>query len=267
MGYRYTLFIRIYIYLIKLFTDSGKPSYFFTLKELISKNHNLFNRGDLFGIYASLHGYAHYRILYGDINFEKERYEITKAVIEHNAYSYSGMEFLPLVLFRNIILLSFDFNETDYAENFVKKYSDMLSPEYRSGMRLYGQAFVDFSRGNFQNTLKNINKVQNEILVIKYDVKNLSLMCYFELGWIDNANENIDSYRHLLANENQLTHERKEWYYNFLNSVNKLIKLKENKEKDTGYAINTLKKELEANQNMVFRPWIEKKVNEILLNK
>lgn len=92
-------------------------------------------------------------------------------------------------------------------------------------------------------------------------------MCYFELGWIDNAIENIDSYRHLLANENQLTQERKEWYFNFLNSVNKLIKLKENKEKDTGYEINTLKKELEANQNMVFRPWIEMKVNEILLNK
>ncbi len=131
----------------------------------------------------------------------------------------------------------------------------------RSSISCSALAFYYFSLEKFERSLEYINKIKLDYFIYKYDVKNLMLKLYFELGYDEEAISMIHSYRELLRKDVFLTDSRKLRNRNFIKYLRKLIILKiDNNIKD----IENIKIDLQNINEIRYKRWLISKVDEIV---
>lgn len=94
----------------------------------------------------------------------------------------------------------------------------------------------------------------------KFDVKNLMLKIYYELGLYSQAYSLIDAYKHFLDDNKEHSKIHNENYRNFLTLYSKLLKMKES---GNFSELPQLLKQIRNTQSLASRIWILEKIDEI----
>ncbi|MEO8210131.1 MAG: hypothetical protein ABI840_06190 [bacterium] len=190
--------------------------------------------------------------------FDKERFDVYDFILANEYYRASLTEYIPVELYRTILLLSLKLKKYKWSFEFIKKYRKKIHPDRRDNMYHFSCAEYYFSRGRYTEAMKSFHMVKLDHFMLKVDLKDHMLMTYYELGLYENALLLIDTYRHFLSNDNTLSAFEKKRCKNFIKVINLLIKHRTSENPGIKFLIeNELKNELS------FKDWVEEKLLEM----
>jgi hypothetical protein len=147
--------------------------------KLFDENIGNFQRDEQFYFYSKLESYLRNK---GTMKFKRMSFDIYKKMLKNNLCNYKEGEYFNLIMFKNIIEISLILKEYDWLKIFINKNINKLHPDNRQNMLNYYRGQFEFNKGNFERSLHYISKVQSDIIDLKWDMRYLVLLIYYELN-------------------------------------------------------------------------------------
>ncbi len=202
--------------------------------------------------------YCHKRVMKGDEEFRKEQFEITKQVLDKDLIPAG---FIEPYFFTNTVRNASGLNEFEWSESFIERYKNMLNPDISREIIDYSFAMIESGRGNFELSLNHLSKINIERSNMKIEIKNLLIIIYYELKYLEELVSLIDTYKHFLQREKSITEKIRKLNSLFLKFVSDLVKIYHNGKYDDA---KILKKEIDKASYFNLKDWLSKKADELI---
>jgi len=188
--------------------------------------------------------------------FENELFEIYKVIIENRYFETESNKYIPVDLFRNIVIQAIRMKEHSWLEEFITEYGRMLHPERRKDVMNYCYAILYFERGAYEQSLKWLVSIKSEEFVFHLDLRNLFFRNYYELGQFDVALSYVNSTRKFLAENKMVSDENRIWHENFYKYALKLLHYQNTKTKTDPGVLN---RTISRNKKITSKQWLLEK--------
>jgi hypothetical protein len=248
----------VYYYMYKAYLFTNDDKYFFKLKECIEKHFYRFNREEKFNLLIIMESICSNKIGYGKTDFYNYLMEIYELMISESIWGHSKTSYIQINLFRNIFYTAVILERFDWATDFVDTYKNRLIPEQRENMVSFSNALILFEKREFENALIQINKVNYNFFVFKFDARVLLLKIYFELNLQEQVYSMIDSFSHFLSNNKNILKHDKERFGKFLKYMKLIMKIKT---ASNGNDYKSLELQLKNDTSVIAKKWIQEKLN------
>jgi hypothetical protein len=259
---KYSEISLIYYYMYKAYiTSDENDEYYFKLKSAVENNFNRFDREEKFNLLIILESICNNKLSRGHSVFYRHLMDIYELMLSHSILGHSEESYIQINLFRNIFFTAVVLKKFDWAEKFVKAYTNRLIPEHRENMIRYSKALLYFENQKYEEALAEITKVNYEFFVFKLDVRVLLLKLYFELNSFEQAYSLIDSFSHFLSNNKDLLSRDKHRFDNFLKYFRQLLKCCNDKNTESAFF---LKKNINEDAAVIGRRWLLEKVSVLI---
>ena len=177
----------------------------------------------------------------------------------------------PSLTFLNIVITGSSLKEFDRTNNFIVEYSPLLKDGDSTYLRLYAVANLNFHKGAYKEAVAVINANKFSETIIETQAKILLLRAYLELSLIDTAytsifNSQLKNYEKYLSRIDELDATKIKGFVNFIRILKKYNKVRL-KSSITLKAINELKELLNTLSPINFKPWLQKKIDDMEIGK
>jgi len=217
--------VLLHLYELLLLKENDEK-YYYKTKAILKKEINNIRKGIEYSTISILFNYALEQYYEGKSKFLEEMFELNKMITEYKLYTPVEGGFFNEVKFKNAVEVGIQLKKYDWTGNFIKVYKNLLPPDEKIIAGNYGYAQLNFVQKKYKKSLELINIGNIPNVKYKVSIKNLTLKLYYELGWITEASDLIDSARHFLSNDKVLPEHSKQMSMNFLKFYNRLLKLK-----------------------------------------
>lgn len=225
-SYKNSEIAELFIANIKLLIDYKNEEYFTKFRELLTNNFSRLSRWGQYNMYLCLENACVRLQTVNETKYRAAQLEIYKEQLERGVYNSAEGGPIAPDMFRNIVINALRLEEYEWVEEFISTYIKNLQPEYRDNMYNFSMSLLSFEKGRFEHSLSFISNVRFDSIVLKFDVKILTLMVYFELGYFEAAISMMDSFRHFILETPYISGYIKEIHTNFIKYLNELIKMK-----------------------------------------
>lgn len=144
-------------------------------------------------------------------------------------------------------------HEYEWIEDAIYKYINRVSEKSRDEYYNFCMAKIIQAKGDNKKALDMLNKVNLDTGPLKTMARNILMKIYFELGYYEQAKTAIDTYRHFLGRDEELSEAYKESVYSFLKLYNKLIDIKISN--DNG-KFKDLEYDIMSADNIILKQWL-----------
>ncbi len=237
--------------LLEALTDEKNDMKYDTLREAYGSYNDSLSIDETCHFLHYLESCCLMRNKFNTAKFRQEIFFVYEQMLEKNAYAFQS-ETMTAQRFKNILIAAVNMGNIGWAEKFIAEYSPKVQSEYSESMYYYGNALLKFLKRDFEGSLSDLNKVKYDYIILKMDIKSWSLKNYVELGYIEQAESFIDSYRHFLNKNSMITPFMKERHLNFLKYTGDVLR------KMNGKLVNPgdVKIEAEICENLLHKEWI-----------
>lgn len=253
--------LKMHLYEIMLHREKS-DEYFYLLKEILIGDNNEITRNNRFTLNTILQQYCIKRMGEGANNFLQERFELYNVSLEKKFYRLDSQIYFDQLLFGNISLVAIKLNKFDWAENFIYKYGTELPPENGDIILAYSKSRLNFAKKNYSVALDELNSLNTLLNVpLKIAIRNLLLMIYFELGYLELAEDLFESYKKfLMKNKEHFSDDRFDRQINFMKYYSRLLNLKF---KPTQNKLDGLILDIKRNPSKIEGDWLLDKALEL----
>lgn len=257
--YQDTPLVSLY-YKMLMLLNTGEEKYYFELLEARNKYEGKLDKINDYNAAIVLMQYCHKRVQKGDAEFRRHQFDITKMLLKNDLIPEG---YLEPYFFTNIVRNASNIKEFKWLEEFIKEYKNKLNPEFTDETVKYSLAMVEFSKGSYEKALSLFSAIKIERSNMKIDIKNMLIMIYYELGYTEELFSLIDSYKHFLGRDKDITKNSKEKNTIFLKYVSDIVKINLSKNKEDALF---LKKEIESAPYINMKDWLMGKINLLCSN-
>jgi len=247
-------------YNMLMLMNTGAEKYFFELQKDWNKFEAQLSDLEQHNIYVALGEYCIKRIRKGDVVFRKQQFDITKTFLKKNLLP-KETGYMEPYFFTSIVRNASNLKEFKWTDDFIKSYKNKLDPELVEEITHYSLAIVEFDKGNYEKSLKHLSTINPESLNMKLNVKNLTILNYYELSYDEELISSIDAYKHFLNRDKDAGKRLKQRDTNFIKFVSALVKIKHNEKNESALK---LKKEIEKSPYFDTKGWLIKKADELI---
>ena len=249
--------ISLYYSMFKALANNDEIKYYKNFKRSLEENGHILSKNEKRNLYTCLENSL--------INYRGREF-IDKISQYHEIHK--KMDSLDLILYEKTlgakdyagaIRYAAIMKDVQFVEKFIKKYLPIITKEQRDSMNKYSLAFLHFAKNEYEKALEYAVKTNIDFLGIKYAIKNLQLMLFYELNDIESFLYTSDSFRHFLTNNKSISERIKYRYIKFIKYMNDLFRLKENYSQ---YELNTLKAEIKLD-HAATQHWLLEKAEEL----
>jgi len=213
-----------YNYMADISHDNS--GYFFKLKKLFEKYESRMIPNLMKIFVVSLSNICLKNITCGLDEFYTEFENIYTDTLKNKLYTISDTNnYFNKRLFRAIINTSVYLNKIGWAEEFLKKYINIVDPQFKEQLMHYGNANIEFARKNYDKALYHATKIEQKQIIYKIDTKNLISRIYFETNSLEPLGSMLDSYKHLIKNSNLQDKIYETSHINFIKIIQGIIKI------------------------------------------
>jgi hypothetical protein len=218
--------ISLYYSMFKALTNNDDIKYYRDFKQTLEENGNILSQNEKRNLYTCL----------GNSLINYRGCEFIDKISEYHQIN-TKMDSLDLILYgttlgakdyASAIRYAAIMKDVQFIEKFMKRYLPILPKEQRDGMKKYSMAFLHFSKNEFEKALEYVVKTNIDFSGIKYALKNLQLMLFYELGDFESFYYTSDSFKHFLTNNKSISDRISYRYIKFIKYVDDLLKLREN---------------------------------------
>ena len=217
-----------YKLLVLLASERDEASYF-SLKEHYLANFETLSYEDAYYANMYLVGYATDRYnIDGDRRFISECSEL----LEHS-YRYNRVTLGELLYpnFINYVKVFTRAGKTGLAREFIKDYRERLPENVKESCVSFSEAYIFQHEGKFAEALALASRVSFPWVIMKIQVKLLQIQLNFRLGFLEEARNNIETFRKFLKKEENISSDYKTSMLGFLKCTVSLINLHEQTDK------------------------------------
>lgn len=256
-AFKKTSSTEILYYCIILSTEGRNDDTFFKLKELLEKNHKIFDKAELFGFYISLHNYIYERSLDPKNEIGEVEFEIAEKMLELGLITENGK--MTSEWFVNTFVKAIRASKLKFAEKFIEEYNQMLPDTERENVVNTSYAELEFTRKNYRKALGFLAKVKFNNTWEKLRVNHMYVKIHYEMNNPELFYYITDSFKHFLKNEPSLNEYIKKTFGSFVNHTIKVFKIRSGEDKTPKLY---LKKEI-LNSQISGNKWLLEKLSEL----
>jgi hypothetical protein len=215
--------ISAYYYLL-MSEKKSRSGYFTKALKILT---DMSNDGDprfLYYLWVNLANNLAFRFHEGDKSAQRELFELNKLIIGKGICHPERKNKIYAVNFNTIYNIAASEKEYEWAYEFVNQHYILLEQDFREDMRNRCLADLSFRSKDFEatiNHLSNIKKIPDPHM--KIYVKMLTVMSYYELGYLESSLSVLDAFKHLLKNEKRLQEVIRKKYEKFIRGFTLLV--------------------------------------------
>lgn len=251
--------ILLHYYLVKINLNNTDSDFYYLLRDLFYELLPELDREERHFVFRYLINFCVQN--FKKIEFKKEALNVSKKMLENNAYSNLESEYMEVLTYRNIVFFCITERDSGYLEKFIEQYSNALHPDISDDLKNFSYAQLFYIKKEFEKSLESCSKINHEFFLFKSDLKNLMLIIYYELNYYEPAFSMVDSYRHFLSNSKEITAVYKRDYYNYLNFYFELLKIKSQQSNEKP---SFVKNKISNETNLVCKKWLLTKADELI---
>jgi hypothetical protein len=251
---------KTYGYLLKLYGNYDNEEYYTNYKDMVFKYSDQMQK-DEFAFHV--HKLISYCILKIENNSSVNKYSseiisLYDVFLNHRLFVRENNKYLSREIFRSIVLNTSRYGKTEWLIEFLNKAGDYLNPSEVENLSHYGYMYAYFYSNNFEKALHHANKIKLDYFIYKFDVKDLLLRIFYELGYTEETLNQIRSFLQFVRTEKISGAEWKRRYINFALYLEKIVKYRagDRKRIDIGFLENKLMK----SDNVYYREWLIEKI-------
>lgn len=259
----------LYYNLLATFQNIENKQSYLNYRDLLSKCFSKLSKDELAYHYSMMISYCviHNPLSENKIYYDNELFNIYKIFLKQKMFINKKSSYMNEELFRNILVLGLRLKKFDWVINFIEEYSEYLHPSKKANIMNFSLAEYYYHLGSNCNSVEMLNKalnylseIQAELFMLKYDIKILYLMLYYDLGCYDNLFCQIKNYRQFLCRNNLVPIEKKKKLNKFINVLEKLVFLKQG---DPKIEVDSLIFESDKLKNFNYQEWILNKIRSV----
>lgn len=248
--------IQVYLLIIKTLQFPEQADNYFALEALLLKNIQLFSLKELYEIYQYLQNYCIKKINLGDVTYQRKLFENYQTQINNDILIFSGT--ISQWDYKNIVTIALRLQEYEWAESFILTYKEHLAPSQKENAFFYNYANVLFRKGQYDKSLKMLQKVNMTDVYYKLDTRSMLLKTYYELNEIETLIYHAQAFKKFLRRDQIISAYQKEIYTNMITYVMKMQKAKGIKSK-----IKLIKKEIEHASKTADLAWLKEAITRL----
>lgn len=193
---------------------------FFGLKERMFKNESSIPNHLKGEASVVLENYCSKRFRDGEERFAKEAFEVYRFVVENDLHFESGG--VSSVFYCNVALRGSELGEFEWVRNFIESTKNYLPEDQREYSYLYSTAHLLFAEKKFKEALRTALLCNIPLFVMKILIRILIARCQYELGMMDEFENELNTLRHHL-NDEKLTDDRRAHWQTFITASRRLM--------------------------------------------
>lgn len=191
-------------------------------------------------------------------NLNAESLEIYNFMVEREMHVRSNGT-VPELEFNNYVSYLCEFNKAGKLEDFISKFANKVTPANKVNSYNYGMASLSFLKGNFNQSLNYILKLNNDYERLKISIRTLQVKCYYELNDYESFISLHNSFKKF-DHKNVFGMElHQKTLLDICGLVNKLFKLKNSYD---GAGLKLMKDEIDKKE-LPDSIWLNEKITEI----
>jgi len=253
---------KIYKQIISLELSRDEKDYHL-LMNYKEKYENELSDEDIYYVLLVANSFAVYRLKLGDESFHKERFVVFKEIVDRNFTSPDYVLFVNLISTFSAACMV---GEYEWAEEFLKKYQNGVSPEDElSNTLYYCKGFMAYRKKEYDRALDYFSRTTFKLFLMKVMVRSYTVRIYFEQKMHEQTVTSTDAFRHYLKSEKLIDEEQKSAHYEFLNFVSELTRLRSEGIRKNDNRLEILFREIQQMQSnpLGAKNWLLEKVKNL----
>lgn len=256
-GFRKEKAVEIYYLTNKLMTDSRDDKTFYSLKNLLKKNHHIFDSTEKHMVFVSLLTYCWDMNVKLGKDYSKDEFELILLMLETGILTEGERMYSEWFMYA--FLTATKAKELVFAEKFIEKYKEMIPENERYNVVNHAYAELEMAKENYEKALEYLALPRYNNISEKLRANNMYLKIYYELDRSEQFFYQVDSFKHLLKNEQSLSSHLKIVRSNFVKFIYTLYKIRLGELKAD---FPNIRKEISDSQS-IYNKWLLEKVNEL----
>ena len=159
-------------------------------------------------------------------NPSNEIHEINKFFVSRDILPRDELGYIMENNYHNIAFQAINARDYDWAEQFLNDYKAQLPPGTPEDTYNICMARCSFERKDFEKSLKNISRIKIHNVMTRTNVATLSIRCYYELGYFEEAISGTEALRQFHKKNKVLPLHLKKPLLDFAKHASKLIRYK-----------------------------------------
>ena len=242
-----------YIALIEMLHSTQHEDYF-QYKDLVFKNLALWDNEDKINFISFLLNYSTAQINKGHVKFIDEQYELFLIFEEQNIFNIPN--YINNTKINNVIHIFLRKKDYERAEDFIKRYAEMLGKDTIDSCRHFNLARIRFEKSLYKDSLRELLQVDfGRDAFYSINSKVLLLKNYYELRESDAFASLITSFKEYIKKNKIVSETHKTSILNYLRIVDKIYAV-------TSGKVKKLEEEIKNHTQIVEKNWLLDKIAE-----
>ena len=213
--------IQIYYYAFLTLREFGRED-LIALKEYFFEYQKLLNPKEQKDVLLMAVNACIRRLNTGEREFAREAFLLYRHGLTHqillNDVEISRFDY------KNIVSIALMLEEYDWVEDFIGKYTPLLSPEFRDSYSEFSTARLHFARGRYREAMKLINQIEYDDMFFNLSAKMMQLKILYEEVEISDLERLLHTFERFLQRKAVMGYHR-QVYRNIIQLVRKMITL------------------------------------------
>ena len=247
---------QIYLNLIELHKAPNDNQFFLYTKKLFIANSHRISPPERQIIWTSLINFSIRQYSYDPSTNLTQQFTLYQTGIE-NGYLITDNTISEMT-YTNIAAIGAKLKKIEYTKHFLTTYRTLLKKEIRNSAFNLGLAYLNFHQSNYSTTISLLNNVTFNEVTNSLRCRSLKIRCLFELLHHHNYNlhlsHQLPAFKMFLnRNKRRIQPNRLLAYHNLIRYAQKILR---NINRNQGYGMQKVIKELRLEENFQFKSWL-----------
>lgn len=258
---KYDFYIRLLNLYFECLQEINNTEKYYQYKEKFFEYQKFMSRDDLEYHFSCLVSYCVVKKkinLYKD-EFTKEYLNLYEIMLKKKLFINSKMEFLLKEQYINM-LVNYESIKNKEKIKMLMEYIKYTHPDTREDLRMLSNAYYYFLNNSYSKVLEITKRIYINSKIFDEKIIGLEIKSYFEMDSYVECLERINLFKKQIRNNTLIDKKRIQAILFFLNSVIKLIKIKEN---NVNFDASYLKDSIEKQDGIPSKEWLLEKCYEL----
>lgn len=220
----------IFFKLMKCYMNPEITEYYFDFKKNLFENEKYISESALRGLYACLGSALDNCRDASSINKNRELFEIINHLVDKNIFLAENGKLVPSLYLLSVKLAGY-LKAPDFIEKMITEFNPKMNQEIRENSLIFSNAFLHYSKNEFDKSLDFIGKISVDTFQMKYFLRNLQIMISYEINDFEMFMFLMDSHKHFLSKNKSVSESYRESNMKFLSYTKILFKIRESNDR------------------------------------